>query len=291
MHKDIVDQAVTLPVRTLAKTRLIFCTSPGLYSSLIFEELLKSEQLEIVGVFQSTRTRTRAGNFVTDTLRIIYSSGMSYAIYLAMGTLFFNLLRFPGIRPTVARLARQRGIPNVKGCDINSENHRSWIRKLNPDLLLSGFFNQKIAPELLSVPTKAALNIHPSILPARGGVDPLFYVHLMAETDMGVSLHLMSREFDEGKPLVQDRFVRDPARSILWNNAFLFIQGTRMLRRRIESDSPDSPIEDLPPASYESWPSPRQVRVVRRQLWHWKDYWRLIRTPAHAADWSLDDDD
>lgn len=55
-----------------------------------------------------------------------------------------------------------------------------------------------IPDEVCNTANKAAMNIHPSILPAYRGVDPIRDQIENSEEEPGVSLHLLNNEFDAG---------------------------------------------------------------------------------------------
>ena len=56
---------------------------------------------------------------------------------------------------------------------------------------------------LLESATKAALNLHPSLLPAYRGPDPIGAQLSCAEPHLGVSLHLLNSQFDQGDIVAQ----------------------------------------------------------------------------------------
>ncbi|WP_411093373.1 methionyl-tRNA formyltransferase [Streptomyces sp. 049-1] len=68
--------------------------------------------------------------------------------------------------------------------------------------MISAAFSRLIPAEILSVPTYGALNLHPSVLPAGRGPNPLRLVYEGAET-IGATLHRTDGEFDTGAVLSQ----------------------------------------------------------------------------------------
>ena len=213
--------------------RLIFCTNSSLYSSYILEGILSSEafrrgDIELVGVFLSKRIRTKTGGFVDDIMRVIKASGIKYALYLAAYSLFFELCRFSNFRPTASALCQKHGIDLYKSKDINAEASLSWLKSKMPDVLLSGFFNQKLSEETLSIPDLAAVNLHPALLPLYKGVDPVFFYFLNSEPTLGVSLHQMDITYDTGEILRSSEMGIQQSRSVSWHNLELFKLGTTL---------------------------------------------------------------
>ncbi len=264
----------------MTKTRVLLCTSGGLCGSLSLQALLEMEDVDVVGLFVSTRTRTRHGHFIGDAMRIARTSGLNYACYLAMGTTVFEGLRIPGILPTINHLARKHGVPCFHSGDINSERAQNWLKEKKPDVLLSSFFNLKLSPATLSIPVRAAVNLHPAQLPAYKGVDPVFYYFLNNENDLGVSLHQMADEFDTGKILAQASMPVIPNRSVFWHNTELFRVGLRLFQEWILGNTTEPAVTNTPVTDqYDSWPTPRQVNQLKKPLWRFTDLWEQSRRP------------
>ncbi|WP_432164273.1 methionyl-tRNA formyltransferase [Streptomyces tendae] len=76
------------------------------------------------------------------------------------------------------------------------------IAALAPDLVISAAFPRLIPSEILTIPTYGAVNLHPSVLPAGRGPNPLRLLYEGAET-IGATLHRTEAEFDTGAVLSQ----------------------------------------------------------------------------------------
>jgi methionyl-tRNA formyltransferase len=77
------------------------------------------------------------------------------------------------------------------------------LQSMNPDIAISWAFPWRIPPEALCVPTLAAINFHPSLLPRHRGPNPLAWTIRMGDSDYGLSWHRMEAEFDSGAILAQ----------------------------------------------------------------------------------------
>lgn len=262
----------------MTKARVLLCTSGGICATLSLQALLALEDIEIAGLFLSTRTRTPNGNFISDAIRIAQTSGLGYATYLAMGTTIFDSLRLPGVLPTVTGLANQHRIPIFRSGNINSPNAQTWLADKNPDILLSSFFNLKLSPKTLAIPNQAAVNLHPALLPAYKGVDPVFYYFLNSEPQLGVSLHRMAEDFDTGEILAQGTMPPNRHRSVFWHNTELFRYGLRLFQEWVQgsasiADQGNTELTD----QYDSWPLPVQVKSVNHPLCRFSDLWEQAR--------------
>jgi len=74
------------------------------------------------------------------------------------------------------------------------------------DYLLVACWPYLLPPETVGVAAKAALNLHPSLLPEYRGAAPVFEQLNSKETRLGVTLHLLSQEYDCGKIVAQAGF-------------------------------------------------------------------------------------
>jgi len=264
----------------VTKARVLLCTSGGICATLSLQALLAIDEVAVAGVFLSTRTRTKNGSFTGDVLRIIRTSGLSYASYLAMGTTIFDCFRLPGTLPTVNKLAKLHKIPFFCSNDINSTDSHTWLSKQFPDILLSSFFNLKLSPATIAIPSQTAINLHPALLPAYKGVDPVFYYFSNNENIFGVSLHKIAEEFDTGEIIAQKSMSKNPDKSVFWHNIELFRHGLELFHAWISSPSPATNIENTDiNDQYDSWPSPDQVKKLGHPLYSFSDFLEQSRRP------------
>jgi len=87
------------------------------------------------------------------------------------------------------------------GSDLES-NIRE-IRHCQPDLIIVSCYGKRLAAEIIAIPKRGCYNIHPSLLPAYRGPDPLFWQLRAGEKMMGVSIHRVTEAFDRGDLLIQ----------------------------------------------------------------------------------------
>ena len=71
------------------------------------------------------------------------------------------------------------------------------------DFLLVACWPYRIGSTLIDSPLKATLNMHPSLLPAYRGPNPIEQQLEHNETVFGVTLHLLSQQFDQGDIIAQ----------------------------------------------------------------------------------------
>ena len=278
-----------------AKKTVIFCTYSSIYSSKVLEQLIADSDIAVVGIVNSTRVISASFNPIKSTIKQLQISGFRYSLYLFLVTNFFKLIQplfkiHPWPLPNVHALARQNDIPIIDTRDINAKDEVAYIKQLKPAYLLCAHFNQLIKPPILSIENLQCINIHPSLLPRYKGVDPVFYAMKDGAKEIGVSLHIMDKEFDSGEILLQSKMKTDRSKSLLFNNCQLFEEGVRLARDWLKNEPYlnrsfiqgveiketrmfDTDIEknEKKLNSYDSWPSSEDVATFK------KSGYRLMR--------------
>ena len=103
---------------------------------------------------------------------------------------------------SIAGVCRRRGIPVLKTSNPLAPESLAWMRRFEPDILLSSG-HTIFGPELLGAAGLVCLNRHTSLLPAYQGIYPIFWCLLNGEDHVGVSVHTMTENLDEGIVLSQ----------------------------------------------------------------------------------------
>ena len=86
--------------------------------------------------------------------------------------------------------------------DANKPQYLDAVRACEPDVVISSnslIFKQ----ELLDIPSRCCINRHSSLLPAYGGLWPVFQAYRNGELETGVSVHTMELKIDRGVVLAQ----------------------------------------------------------------------------------------
>ena len=85
------------------------------------------------------------------------------------------------------------------------------VRQTGLQFLLVACWPYLIAPRLIESPAGACLNLHPSLLPAWRGPNPLQQQTAAGDSRFGVSLHLLDQQFDHGDIVAQSTLPALPA--------------------------------------------------------------------------------
>lgn len=87
--------------------------------------------------------------------------------------------------------------------NVNSEEVIKRLQKESIDLAVVATFKQIFKKEILGVPAKGFINIHPSLLPKYKGPTPTQAVLMNDEKYTGVTIHYLDEEIDGGNILLQ----------------------------------------------------------------------------------------
>ena len=260
------------PGRTPLRT--VFCTSGGVYGALVLRRLIESPDLEVCAVVRSSRVLNPRYGFIRGAVEQIRRSGLRYAAYLFVCTTLADVLQ--------RRDAGARRVPVLVTRDLNDAAGLAFLRDCAPDLLVSAYFNQRLGEAVLGSARRAAINLHPSLLPDLKGVDPAFQARLRG-LPMGVTVHHMTPDLDAGHILVHRPVEVPPAASVFAATALLFDAGAQALVSALPRlRAGDAGVAQPGTGSYQSWPTRAEVRALHDRgatLMHPADFAALRGAP------------
>lgn len=270
---------------TDSRLRVILCTNGGLHGALVLGRLLHAPHVQVVGLVRSSRAVRASYGFWRGAYEHVRLSGVAYALYLWCSTSLADMML--GSTSTGA-LARRQHIPVHTTRNANDAASLAFAGQCSPDLLVSAFFNQRIHVPLTTLPRYGAVNIHPSLLPAFRGVDPVFFGRLRQSSESGVSVHRMDVELDAGNILCRETVPPGGDESVFAATAKRYDRGAQLLVDALPAIGAGAPGTPQPPGeTYDSWPTSAQVRALRAQrikLVQPRDLWNLLRArPQHDA--------
>jgi len=103
----------------------------------------------------------------------------------------------------ILRLAGAAGVPVFEVGRLAHEETITVLRDLDPDVIVVACFPRLLPSALLDLPRHGALNVHPSLLPAYRGPQPLFWIFHDGLEHAGVTVHLMDSGADTGDIVAQ----------------------------------------------------------------------------------------
>jgi len=107
------------------------------------------------------------------------------------------------INSSILDLARVRDIPVWKVRHLSNLETIKVLTVYQPDMICVACFSKRIPRDILDIPRLGCLNVHPSLLPANRGPEPLFWTFREGNQRTGVTIHLMDEGMDSGAIVAQ----------------------------------------------------------------------------------------
>lgn len=107
------------------------------------------------------------------------------------------------------------------------------IKKLKPDLAVVVAYGQIIPENILKIPKKGIINVHPSLLPKLRGPSPIQAALLSGSKTTGTTIMLMDKGMDTGPVLIQEKVKISPDDDFITLSKKLNKISTKLLEKTI----------------------------------------------------------
>jgi methionyl-tRNA formyltransferase len=182
----------------------------SLYILPFFEEFIRSysEQFEIVRISYCRAMGKRPRKQLLRELMWLYGVPGLARLLLEAGKArilgFLPRCRWAVRFYSIAQLARAYGIDCEFVADPNQASYASGLRQRSPELLVSVACPYILKRHVLEIPSRGCINIHHAPLPRFKGMMPTFWQMYHGEPQLGVTVHTMAAQVDEGEVLLQE---------------------------------------------------------------------------------------
>lgn len=105
----------------------------------------------------------------------------------------------------ISTVAREAGISVYAGANPQDSEFQRRLAALCPDILISVTYHRIIPEKVIRIPRLAAVNFHPSLLPAYRGASPTNWAIVNGDVATGVTAHYLTHELDAGDIILQER--------------------------------------------------------------------------------------
>src|SRR5579875_1093274 len=105
---------------------------------------------------------------------------------------------------SILEIAFERRIPVWEVSRLAHPEAVALLKDYQPDAICVACFSQRISEPILRIPRFGCLNVHPSLLPANRGPEPLFWTFREGDRQTGVTIHLIDEGMDTGPVLAQE---------------------------------------------------------------------------------------
>ena len=143
------------------------------------------------------------------------------------------------IASPVFEWAKAHAVPVTELADLKSEDIVKFLKGLNADVFVTASFGLMLPKNILDIPKRAALNIHPSLLPKYRGAAPIHWALLNGDKKTGVCLIRMSSKLDAGDialvkeyPLAPDESIFSAEEDLSRLGAALLMDGLTQLEKK-----------------------------------------------------------
>ena len=103
----------------------------------------------------------------------------------------------------VSELASARSLPLQTPASLKSEEARTLLREIKPDVMVVAAYGLILPQAILDIPARGCLNIHASLLPRWRGAAPIQHAILAGDRETGVGIMQMEAGLDTGPVLLE----------------------------------------------------------------------------------------
>jgi methionyl-tRNA formyltransferase len=110
------------------------------------------------------------------------------------------------MQAAMARWARIHDLPLLDATSGRDSELANRLKRLAPDVICVSAFPWLLGGEILQTASRAALNVHSSLLPRHRGPNPLLWIYYHNDRQTGVTVHSMNQRADAGAIYAQEAF-------------------------------------------------------------------------------------
>jgi folate-dependent phosphoribosylglycinamide formyltransferase PurN len=265
----------------MVKMRIAIITTDSFFSYLLISDLIKYRLKDVVSI-TVTPSRVKGKGILGSAIHLYKKTGWQNFVFKVVAGLWVSfaetLYKIGLLRHciTPSNVAKRYGIKLHYSKDCNNEPTLASLRSENIDVLLSINVYQRMLEPLLSIPKIAAINGHFGLLPKYRGMAPYIWAMANGEKEIGLSVHHMVLQFDEGRIIRQERMPLKSGDSAMG----VYLRGCLMARKMIleaiadVERNPEAGFEQTGEGSYFSMPTRQCIRELKRRgykLWKIKD--------------------
>lgn len=235
-------------------------------AELALNQLLRRKDLDIVGVVRSDISpfRMKYWRYVKYGVRragVFYGAMIALTAYVpALGLVVASLLIWNrrGKWLSTDQLIQQHSLLVHDTEDLNHPSSLKVLRSWKPDVIVTIYFDQILKKPALKIPSMAALNMHPGLLPKYRGLWPEFWKLHNREKFAGVTIHHLNEQIDAGEVVAQIRYPiesQDTKFSLLMKSAQRGTGALIGILQKMKSGIPLKPLKLKGKSRYYSLPN------------------------------------
>jgi methionyl-tRNA formyltransferase len=151
--------------------------------------------------------------------------------------------------PPIKTVAEELGYQVFQPEKIKDEVALRQIRSWQPDVIVVVAYGQLLPRDILEIPPRGCINVHPSLLPKYRGSAPIHRAIINGEEETGVTTMFMAEALDAGDIILQERIPIDPQATAGILHDLLADKGAMLLMRTLDlverGEEPRLPQDEL----------------------------------------------
>lgn len=152
--------------------------------------------------------------------------------------------------PPVARAANEYALEVRQPASLRDPAFLARLHDLAPDIGVLVAYGRLVPPEVLAIPPRGIVNVHPSLLPRYRGAAPIARAIAAGEAETGVTILYLSEELDAGDiilqrpvPILPDDTTRTMTARLAEEGASLLAEALRLIEAGRAPRRPQDPSE------------------------------------------------
>ena len=194
------------------KTVVLYSNS-HMGSMIVLNQMLKMKCYDVTAVVRVSNIEL-SNKGLQKVRKHIKKTGFIFAIMLfiqyivqAIAMMISFMLPFLKKRiHTSSELAKIHKYEIHDATSINSPETLDFLRKHQPEIIVSAYFPQILKSDALAIPSRGILNVHPGFIPEYKGAMAYFWAVKNNDLKAGVSVHWMDEGIDTGPLLARKSF-------------------------------------------------------------------------------------
>jgi methionyl-tRNA formyltransferase len=182
-------------------------------------------------------------------------------------------------QPTsITQIAWTRHIPVWEVDRLAHPDTLATLAAYQPDVICVACFSRLIPLVLIDLPRYGCLNVHPSLLPANRGPEPLFWTFREGHDTTGITIHYIEEQMDRGAILAQEVIALHDGMSYDELETLCALRGGNLLASTIwalDEGRAKSYSQDETKSSYHSFPEDADF-VVQVNTWNARHVYNFV---------------
>lgn len=202
-------------MRVIILTSNYYLAANVALKAFLKHKLLRKHKIEVVGIIAvsnagcSAKTLKKGWDFINRSGPLFFLKVVLLSIWQKWIIKFARFFIPNRVREffEIEELAESYDIAYLETNDVNSQEACDFIRERAPNYLVSSLLLQIVKPHVLALATHGGINFHPALFKDHRGTFANFWAIFKSRRHTGATVHFMTDKIDDGKVIVQRKFM------------------------------------------------------------------------------------